>query len=95
MTTHDHSPHRHPRQAAPEGSFFTSRAFLVLLGFLAIAVTLLLSEHRAHFLGALPYLFLLTCPLLHFFMHGGHGHGGHGSHGSSGRSERDGKGGST
>jgi hypothetical protein len=21
----------------------------------------------------LPYLFLLACPLMHFFMHGGHG----------------------
>jgi hypothetical protein len=34
---------------------------------------LLFSEHRAHFLGILPYLFLLACPLMHFFMHGGHG----------------------
>jgi hypothetical protein len=33
-------------------------------------------------LGALPFLFLflLACPLLHLFMHGGHGgHGGHGA----------------
>jgi hypothetical protein len=27
-----------------------------------------------HILGALPWLFLLLCPLLHLFMHG---HGGH------------------
>ena len=58
-------------------SFFTSRAFLVSLGFLVMAAVLLLSEHRAHFLGALPFLFVLACPLLHLFMHGGHGaHGG-------------------
>ena len=28
-----------------------------------------------HALGALPYLLLLACPLMHLFMH--HGHGGH------------------
>lgn len=86
--THDHSQHSQHRQpATSEGSFWTSRTFFICLGFLAIAVTLLFSEHRAHFLGVLPYLFLLACPLLHFFMHGGHG-----SHGGNGRSERDGKG---
>ncbi len=78
MTMHDHSQHNPGRpEPASEGSFFTSRTFLVCLVFLVIAVTLLLSEHRAHFLGVLPYLFLLACPLLHLFMHGGHGsHGG-------------------
>jgi len=37
-------------------------------------------EHRAHLLGWLPWLFLLACPLMHVFMHGGHGHGGHDKH---------------
>jgi hypothetical protein len=37
----------------------------------------LLTEHRAHLFGALPYLLVLLCPLMHLFMHGGHG-GGHG-----------------
>ena len=70
--TRDHAQHdRHHQHNA--GSFLGSRAFLVCLGFLAIAVVLLFSEHRAHFLGVLPYLFLLACPLMHFFMHGGHG----------------------
>ncbi len=45
---------------------------LVLLAFLAIAGFLIFTEHRAHLFGALPYLLLLTCPLLHLF-HGGHG----------------------
>ena len=40
----------------------------------AIALFYLLTEHRAHVLGVLPYLFLLACPLMHLFMHGGHGH---------------------
>jgi hypothetical protein len=57
-----------------------SRAGLVLLGFLAIVGVLLFTEHRAHVLGALLYLPLLLCPLMHLFMHGGHGHRGHGQH---------------
>lgn len=50
-----------------------SRAGLVLLCFLAIAAFFLLTEHRAHLFGILPYLLLLACPLLHWLMHGGHG----------------------
>jgi hypothetical protein len=53
---------------------------LALIGFLAIAGFFLLTEHRAHLLGVLPFLLLLACPLMHL-MHGGHG--GHG--GSRGR----------
>ncbi len=45
--------------------------------FAAIALFYLLTEHRAHFLGALPYLLLLACPLVHLFMHHGHGHQRH------------------
>lgn len=47
----------------------------VLLGFLLIAGFFLFTEHRAHFLGFLPYLVFLACPLMHFFHHG-HGHHG-------------------
>jgi hypothetical protein len=50
-----------------------SRSNWVLLGFLAIAGFFLLTEHRAHVLGVLPFLLLLACPLLHLFHHGGHG----------------------
>lgn len=74
MTQHEHSSNRdHPR-----GSFLASPAGIALIGFLAIAGLLLFTEHRAHVLGALIYVPLLLCPLLHFFMHGGHG--GHGRH---------------
>ena len=76
MTLHEHS-HDHDE---PKGSFLTSRAGLVLLGFIVIAGALLFTEHRAHVLGALIYLPLLLCPLMHMFMHGGHGHGSHGQH---------------
>lgn len=54
-----------------------NRSNWVLLGFLAIAGFFLLTEHRAHVLGALPFLLLLACPLLHLFHHGGHGKGDH------------------
>jgi hypothetical protein len=76
----------HPPDHLPPGPL-RSRTGLVAVAFLAIAAFLLLSEHRAHALGLLPFLLLLACPLLHRFMHGGHGsHGGHGGHG--GRSGR-------
>jgi hypothetical protein len=45
--------------------------------FAAIALFFLWQEHRAHILGAIPYLLLLLCPLMHWLMH--RGHGGHGS----------------
>ena len=84
--THDHS--HHDQGGAPPGSFWTSRAFLVFLGFAAIALVLLWEEHKVHILGAWPYVFLLACPLMHIFMHGGHGgHGGH-SHGPRGPNDR-------
>lgn len=53
-------------------------AFWILL---AIALLFLAFEHRAHFLGALPYLLLLACPLMHYFMH--RRHGGHGKRDSA------------
>ncbi len=45
---------------------------------MALALFYLLTEHRAHFLGALPYLLLLACPLMHLFMRRGHGRHSHG-----------------
>jgi hypothetical protein len=47
----------------------------VFIGFALIGGYFLLTEHRAHVLGALPYLLLLACPLMHLF----HKHGEHGS----------------
>ena len=68
----NHDPPRHDIEATP---FWRSRYAVGLLVMGAVATYLLLSEHRAHFLGALPLLLLLSCPLMHVFMH--HGHGGH------------------
>ena len=74
---HDHDHDAQPGQSNPP-PFWRSKYGLGLAGFGAIAAYFLLSEHRAHFLGALPFLLLLACPLMHVFMH--HGHGGHGHH---------------
>ncbi len=52
-------------------------AWLAACVFLGMAVFLLWEEHKVHIMGALPYLLLLACPLIHLFMHRGHGHGGH------------------
>jgi Protein of unknown function (DUF2933) len=79
-------PHDHlDRHDHPQGSFLTSRAGLVLLGFLAIAGVLLFTEHRAHVLGLLIWLPLLLCPLMHIFMHGGHAGHDHGKEDREGR----------
>ncbi len=56
----------------------------IFAGFLAIAAFFLLTEHRAHFMGALPFVLLALCPLMHFF------HGGHGGHGQAGPSANQG-----
>ena len=76
---HHHVPPEaeRPREPTMVG-FWRSKTGLVTIAFLAISAFFLVTEHRAHVLGWLPWLILLACPLL-MFMHGGHG--GHGSHG--------------
>ncbi len=52
-----------------------------LIVFLGVAGFFLWTEHKAHLLGALPFLVFLLCPLMHIFMHKGHGgHHGDGNH---------------
>lgn len=77
---HDHSL---DDREAPERRGWP-RANIVLIAFLAIAGFYLITEHRAHVFGFLPFLLLLACPLLHLFMHGGHG-----GHGNSSREDGD------
>ena len=50
---------------------------IVFFAFLAIAGFFLLTEHRAHVFGILPFVLLLACPLMHLFGHHGHGGGHH------------------
>lgn len=48
--------------------------FMLLAG--GVGVYHLLTEHLTHVTQAVPYLFLLACPLMHLFHgHSGHGHG--------------------
>ena len=44
--------------------------------FVAIAAFFLVTEHRAHLFGVLPFLLLAACPLMHLFHHRGHGQSG-------------------
>lgn len=72
--------HQHDRHEPPPGFWRSRHAIgLVVLG--SVAAYFLLTEHLAHVVGALPYLLLLACPLMHLFMHGCHD--GHGHHGQS------------
>jgi len=66
----DHA-HREPP------SFRRSPAGLALLVAAPAGGFYLVTEHTAHLFGALPYLLILACPLMHLFMHQGHGHGAH------------------
>ena len=58
--------------------FLRSPLGLALLGFLAIALFLLILEHQAHIFTGNWFLWLLplACMVMHMF-HGGHGGGGH------------------
>lgn len=62
--------------------------FMLVAG--AVGVYYLLTEHLTHVTQAIPYLFLLACPLMHLFH--GHGHGHRHSH-EQGGSESDASGG--
>jgi len=70
----------HQQPSRPNG-WLRSWGGIVLVVFLGIAAFFLMTEHTAHLLGVLPFLLLILCPLLHFFLHGRHGgsqarHGG-------------------
>jgi hypothetical protein len=68
---HEHEKHSQPC------SFWRSRYVLGYIVIGAVAGYFLLTEHMAHVIGALPFLLLLACPLMHIFMHHGHGEHSH------------------
>lgn len=79
-----HSNHR--------GNGWRQASRWVFWGFVLVGGFFLITEHRAHLFGILPYLLLAACPLMHLFHHhGGHGHGGHDrdQHDGSASSESD------
>ena len=61
--THYHAPNR---------SFWRTRYAVGFVAFTVIAIYFMWADHRAHMLGALPFLLVLACPLMHIFMHHGH-----------------------
>lgn len=54
-------------------AWWHTRTGVALIGFVLVATFYVLREHWGHALGALPYLLLLACPLMHLLMHRGHG----------------------
>ena len=58
-------------------NFWLTPNGLAAMALIGAVTYFLLTEHRAHFFQALPYLILLLCPVMHIFMHRGHGHGNH------------------
>lgn len=62
-------PTRKPIWRTPAG------IFMVIAGF--VGLYYLLTEHLTHVAQAVPYLFLLACPLMHLL---GHRHGRHHDH---------------
>ncbi|WP_119157799.1 DUF2933 domain-containing protein [Caldimonas tepidiphila] len=74
-----------PHRRDPPPPFWRSRHSIAWVVLAAVATWFLWAEHRAHLLGALPYLILLLCPLMHVFMHRGH----HGHRHRDGPSHRD------
>jgi hypothetical protein len=56
---------------------------IAMIGFALVGAFYVLREHWGHAFGALPYLLLLACPIMHLFMHHGHGHSGGGPHAGS------------
>jgi hypothetical protein len=64
-------------------TFWRTKAGMALLCVLAVVGFFLVTEHTAHVLGALPFVLLAACPLMHLFMHHGGHHHGHGSVGQA------------
>lgn len=61
-----------PREAAAPSRWRSPLGIFMLVAG-AVGIYYLLTEHLTHVTQAIPYLFLLACPLMHFF----HGHGRH------------------
>lgn len=58
-------------------AYLGTKAGLVVSLLIAGLGLYLLWTHTGHVFLALPYLFLLACPLMHFFGHGSHRHHDH------------------
>ena len=90
MSFHNHSV----RTDGMSGTALKWCIGLALLGVLAISAVFLLAGYRTQVLGALVWLPLVLCPLMHMFMHGTHGEHDHGGHGWRNQARRRDNGGS-
>lgn len=61
------------RTMTEKKNFTLNKQSVVFLLFILAGLFLLWNEHKVHIMGALPYLILLICPLMHIFLHSGHG----------------------
>lgn len=86
---HEHNSNEHHSSETP--GFWRSRTGIGFIVIGSVAGYFLVTEHWAHVVGFLPFLLLLSCPLMHIFMHGGHGgHGGHSENSANGDNEHQG-----
>jgi len=79
-----------PQQTPPRGLATVLRTpqGAALAAVLTAALIYLLVDHTAHVLAALPFAFILLCPLMHLFMMRGM-HDGHGDHTSHSAQDND------
>ena len=77
------SPSETHQPSGPQG-WLNSRRVIILCAAVGIIGAVFLTGHSNHLIAVLPYLLLLACPFMHFFMHRGHGHSG--KEGNDGRS---------
>ncbi len=59
----------------PSQNFWLTGRGLVAATGIGFLLYFLVIEHGEHLFPYLPYLILLLCPFMHFFMHGSHSHG--------------------
>lgn len=62
------------QEGTTKPAWWHTRTGVAVIGFALVAAFYVLREHWGHALGALPYLLLLACPLMHLLTHRGHGH---------------------
>lgn len=79
--------HKNHESKTSDGSFWKSRAGIILLAFFGAMGLLLVFEHRVHIFTSDGLLIALLglCIVMHLFMHGGHGGHGGGHGGSNGK----------
>lgn len=63
------------RQDNAPPTFWRSPGGIALMVVALVGSFFLYTEHRAHLFGALPFLLVLACPLMHVFMHHGQSRG--------------------